>query len=135
MNAAGNGSEAAFASLLRNVEGLAEAAEGACLAGGKVEELCILIGHEGEIHMKMDSSDWPLESLLLHHGAKMAYRVSRRDDRVRIEGQAGQTTCLCETARPRAAAGRLLLAGSLYQLAITDQGRRRSSILPPACVF
>jgi len=53
-------------------------------------------------------SDWPLDSLQAHHGARMAYRVSQRASIVRVEGRAGSRTCLFETAKPERAA-RLLL--------------------------
>jgi hypothetical protein len=72
--------------------------------------MTILITPEGGIRMVADS-DWPLDSLQLHHGARMAYRVSHNAANVRVEGRAGSRTCLFETAKPDRAA-RLLLNGS-----------------------
>jgi hypothetical protein len=69
--------------------------------------MTILITAEGGIHMVADS-DWPLDTLQLHHGAKMAYRVSQSASVVRVEGRADSRTCLFETAKPERAA-RLLL--------------------------
>jgi hypothetical protein len=71
-------------------------------------------------------SDWPLESLQAHRGAKMVYRVSQSATIVRVEGRAGSRTCLFESPKPEwvarlllnhtpgfAAAGRLLSAPAL----------------------
>jgi hypothetical protein len=69
--------------------------------------MTILITAEGGIRMVADS-DWPLDSLQAHHGAKMAYRVSQSATVVRVEGRADSRTCLFETAKPERAA-RLLL--------------------------
>lgn len=65
----------------------------------------------------VSGSDWPLDSLRAHHGAQMAYRVSRQEDAVRVEGQAGSRTCVFQTAKPDRAARRLLGDFPRYQLA------------------
>ena len=83
------------------------AAESALQAGQTPADMTILISAEGGIRMVADS-DWPLDSLQAHHGARMAYRVSQRASIVRVEGRAGSRTCLFETAKPERAA-RLLL--------------------------
>ena len=84
-----------------------DAAESAVQAGHTPTDMTILITAEGGIHMVADS-DWPLDSLQSHHGAKMAYRVSQSASVVRVEGRADSRTCLFETAKPERAA-RLLL--------------------------
>lgn len=84
-----------------------DAAESAVESGHTPTDMTILITAEGGIHMVADS-DWPLDSLQSHHGAKMAYRVSQDASHVRVEGRAGSRTCLFETAKPERAA-RLLL--------------------------
>jgi len=84
-----------------------DAAENAVRSGQAPSDMTILITQEGGIHMVADS-DWPLDSLQLHHGAKMAYRVSQNASVVRVEGRAGSRTCLFETAKPERVA-RLLL--------------------------
>jgi hypothetical protein len=89
-----------------NAEQILSAAESAVEAGHTPSDMTILITAEG-IRMIADS-DWPLESLELHHGAKMAYRVSQSAAQVRVEGRAGSRTCLFETAKPEWAA-RILL--------------------------
>jgi hypothetical protein len=61
--------------------------------------MTILIRHDGGLHMIADS-DWPLDSLSWHHGAKMAYRVSERSGSVRVEGREGLRTCVLESAKP-----------------------------------
>lgn len=84
-----------------------DAAESAARSGQAPSDMTILITQEGGIRMVADS-DWPLDSLQAHHGAKMAYRVSESASVVRVEGRAGSRTCLFETAKPERAA-RLLL--------------------------
>src|SRR5580700_1704074 len=84
-----------------------DAAESAVQAGHTPTDMTILISAEGGIHMVADS-DWPLDSLQLHHGAKMAYRVSQNSSVVRVEGREHTRTCLFETVKPERAA-RILL--------------------------
>jgi hypothetical protein len=82
------------------------AAECAVESGQTPSDMTILVTAQG-IRMIADS-DWPLESLQLHHGAEMAYRVSQSAIMVRVEGRAGSRTCLFETARPEQAARAIL---------------------------
>jgi len=84
-----------------------DAAESAVQAGHTPSDMTILITAEGGIRMVADS-DWPLDSLQLHHGAKTAYRVSQNADVVRVEGRENSRTCVFETAKP-ARVARLLL--------------------------
>jgi hypothetical protein len=79
------------------------AAESAVQSGHTPSDMTILITPEGGIRMIADS-DWPLDSLQMHHGAKAAYRVSQSAAHVRVEGRAGSRTCLFETAKPEWAA-------------------------------
>ena len=63
-----------------------EAAE----ASGSSSNMTILIAGDGHIKMFADS-DWPLDSLTWHHGAKTAYRVTEQTGvgSVRVEGREG----------------------------------------------
>jgi hypothetical protein len=90
-----------------NAVQLLEAAENAVQSGHVPSDMTILISPEGGIHM-LAESDWPLDSLQLHHGARMAYRVSQSAANVRVEGRAGSRTCVFETAKPEQAARFLL---------------------------
>jgi hypothetical protein len=90
-----------------NAMQLLEAAESVVQAGHTPSDLTVLITDEGGIRMVTDS-DWSLDALQLHHGARMAYRVSQTAAHVRVEGRAGSRTCLFETTKPERAA-RLLL--------------------------
>jgi len=90
-----------------NAVEILNAAESAIESGHTPSDMTILIMPEGGIRMVADS-DWPLESLQMHHGARMAYRVGQSASIVRVEGRAGNRTCLFETAKPERAA-RLLL--------------------------
>jgi hypothetical protein len=84
-----------------------DAAENASRQGQVCSEMTILIGPEGHIRMVADS-DWPLDSLVRHHGAQSAYRVSERTGSIRVEGRDGTRRCLLESAAPSRIA-RLLL--------------------------
>jgi hypothetical protein len=68
-------------------------------SAGSCSHTTILIGHDGHIEMFADS-DWPLDSLSWHHGAKTAYRVSEQHGSVKVEGREGSRTCLLESAKP-----------------------------------
>jgi len=82
------------------------AAECAPEAGPEASDWTILVGPSGRIRM-MAGCDWPLESLQFEHGARMVFRVSRQQGKVRLEGRAGRRTCMFETGRPDGAARRL----------------------------
>ena len=90
-----------------NAVEILDAAENAVRNGQTPSDLTILITSEGGIRMFADS-DWPLDSLEAHHGAKMAYRVSQNASAVRVEGRAGAAKCVLETPKPDRVA-RLLL--------------------------
>ena len=76
-------------------------------SAGSGSNMTILINQEGAIHMIADS-DWPLDSLTWHHGAKTAYRVSEQSGSVRVEGREGMRTCVMESAKPMQVARFLL---------------------------
>lgn len=86
-----------------------DAAESAAAHGEACSQMTILIGQDGAIRMLADS-DWPLDSLALHHGARTAYRVSERSGLVRVEGREGLRKCVVESASPVEVARRLLRA-------------------------
>jgi len=71
--------------------------------------MTILLGPNG-MRLIADS-DWPLDSLLWHHGAETAYRVTGRRGSIRVEGREGSKRCLLESKSPSQAA-RALLGGS-----------------------
>jgi hypothetical protein len=86
-----------------DAQNILEAAE----SGGATSDMTILLGPNG-IHMIADS-DWPLDSLLQHHGAQTAYRVSRNNGSVRVEGREGcSRRCVLETV-DHAKTARMLL--------------------------
>lgn len=84
-----------------------EAAEAAAGRGESCTEMTILIGQDGAIQMFADS-DWPLDSLVFHYGARAVYRVSERRGSVRVEGREGPRTCVMESRSP-AETARLML--------------------------
>jgi hypothetical protein len=98
-----------------NAASIFEAAESVLKAGQQPTDMTIVIGQEGGIQL-IAESDWPLDSLLVHHGAQMAYRVSQQDKSLRLEGRAGSRTCLFETAKLDGAARTLLTGRTEYEL-------------------
>jgi hypothetical protein len=92
-----------------NAQQILEAAATATANGAPRSEMTILIGSDGALHMVADS-DWSLDTLAAHHGARSAYRVTGGDGIVRVEGREGQQSCVLE-AKTTAHVARLLLAG------------------------
>ncbi len=91
----------------QHAQNILEAAESAGSNSGTTQ-MTILLGPNG-IHMIADS-DWPLDSLLQHHGAETAYRVSGHRGSMRVEGREGSRICVLESVSPSRTA-KLLLAG------------------------
>ena len=98
---------------LDNAMQILDAAESAVQSGHTPTDMTILITAEGAIRMVADS-DWPLDSLQSHHGAKMAYRVSQNASLVRVEGREDSRTCLLEAAKPERVARFLLNSTPSY---------------------
>ena len=86
-----------------DAQNILDAAESA----GSPSDMTILLGPDG-IRMIADS-DWPLDSLLRHHGVQTAYRVSERRGSVRVEGRDGYTRrCVLESVNHSETARRML---------------------------
>ncbi|HTM49486.1 MAG TPA: hypothetical protein VL285_12420 [Bryobacteraceae bacterium] len=94
--------------LLGNAHSIFETASSAA-ARSELESgnLSIVIGQDGAIRLMM-GSDWPLESLQAHHGAKAAYRVSRSGSQVRVDGRSRTGSCRLQSEPPALVARRLL---------------------------
>ena len=92
---------------LEDAQNIFEAAERVSASGQVVSDFTILVGVQGGIQM-LASSDWPLDRLLAHHGARAVYRVGERAGKVSLEGRAGAQACRLETEPPRQVARRLL---------------------------
>jgi hypothetical protein len=97
-----------------------DAAENASRHGQGCTEMTILIGPEGHIRMVADS-DWPLEALARHHGARSAYRVNERTGSIRVEGCEGARHCVIESVAHSHTARLLLGSNQLLT----------SNLLPP----
>jgi hypothetical protein len=102
-----------------NAASIFEAAETARETGHALSNMTIVIEREGGIRM-IAESDWSLESLQAHHGAQMVYRVRQQDETVRLEGRAGNRTCLLESEKLNGAALRLLTPRPLYEVNTGD---------------
>jgi hypothetical protein len=63
-------------------------------------EMSILVSRDGNIHM-LAGSEWELEPLRLYHGARAAYRISRKAGGVRLEARSADESCLLQTKQPR----------------------------------
>ena len=70
--------------------------EAAERAGEQATEITVLINHEGSIRI-VQGSDWSLAALQEHHGACMAYRVSRGEKGVKVTAREGTRTCTFES--------------------------------------
>ena len=81
---------------LRNAEELFRTAR---QVSGEDCQFSVLIGSDGGIHMVF-GSDWGLEPLRQHHGARAAYRVTRSSGSVALEGRSAGASCRLEAARP-----------------------------------
>lgn len=90
-----------------DAEGIFETARQASGPGAEDCDWAILIGRQGDIQM-LDATGWALPSLLAHHGAQTAYRVTREGGRVSLEGRRGSETCLLRSESPAATARHLL---------------------------
>ena len=95
--------------LAEQARNILDAAESASRSGQVCSEMTILVGPEG-IRMLADS-DWPLDSLVRHHGAQSAYRVSQHAGSIRVEGREGTRRCVLESVSP-AHTARLLLGAA-----------------------
>jgi hypothetical protein len=92
---------------LENADRIFETAASAAGAEPESGNLAIVIGQDGAIRMLM-GSDWPLDSLQAHHGARAAYRVSRIGSQVRVEGKSRTESCLLQSEPISSVARRLL---------------------------
>ena len=63
--------------------------------------MTIVIGGDGAITLLPDS-DWHLDALAWHRGAKAVYRVNERSGAVRVEGREGSRRCVIESLAPAA---------------------------------
>ena len=90
-----------------NAERIFETAASATGAGTESGNLAIVVGDDGAIRMLM-GSDWPLDSLRAHLGARAAYRVSRSGSQVRVEGKSRTGACLLQSEPVSSVARRLL---------------------------
>jgi hypothetical protein len=90
-----------------DAEDIFETARQAAQSGSSDCDWAILIGPQGDIRM-LDATGWALPSLVVQHGAQTAYRVTRENGRVRLEGRRGSETCLLGSESPAATARHLL---------------------------
>jgi hypothetical protein len=91
-----------------HMQQLFDAAHAAASEAETPSEMTILIGQDDAICMIADS-DWPLDSLALHRGAKSAYRITGASSgAIRVEGREGLRRCIMESPT-HAQTARLLL--------------------------
>lgn len=90
-----------------NASKLLDAAVSASAAGNATENLTVLVGPEGGIHL-IANSDWTLERLQEDRGARTAYRVQHGQGRIAVEGREGASLCRLETESAANPAKRIL---------------------------
>ena len=93
----------------------------AAVASGNVgfpttESMTVLIGNEGGIDILMNN-DWPLGRIAQERGAQRAYRVTRENGRVSVNGTDGTSTCRLQTESPDSKLKQLLRDQPRYLLA------------------
>jgi hypothetical protein len=93
--------------LVQQAQEILATAESASAKGETCSPMTILIGQDGAIRLLVDS-DWPLDSLALHHGARSAFRVSADRGSLKVEGREGARACVLESSSP-ARIARLML--------------------------
>jgi hypothetical protein len=86
---------------------LLETAASAAARGEAFSEMTVLVDQRGGLRL-IANSDWPLDSLAMHHGARSAYRVARDSTGIRVVAQESGRTCVMESRDPGRVA-RLLL--------------------------
>jgi len=79
------------------------------------ESMTVLIGAEGGIHL-LPNNDWPLGRIAEERGAQRAYRVTRENGRVAVNGFDGTSTCRLETESTDARLKRMLRDRPQYLL-------------------
>jgi hypothetical protein len=92
----GGGDKVFVNAFLRNAEELFTTARE---DAGEDCQFSVLVGPDGGIHMVF-GSDWGLEPLRQHHGARAAYRVTRSAGAVALEGRSAGASCRLEASRP-----------------------------------
>jgi hypothetical protein len=100
---------------LENAASIYAAAESTARAGYEVTEMTILVRSDGGVRL-VAGSDWPLESLRLHHGADMAYRVKQDERKISVDCRTGSRNCRIEAGETEGAARRMLSGAALYRL-------------------
>ncbi len=93
--------------MIEHAQEILATAEAAASHGETCSPMTILIGQDGAIQLMVDS-DWPLDSLALHHGARSAFRVSTQRGVFKVEGREGARACVLESSTP-ARTARLML--------------------------
>jgi hypothetical protein len=77
-------------------------------AAGNPSNATIVVTEEGGLRILSDS-DWPLDRLLAHLGARSAYRVTARRGAVAVEGRSRTQSCRLETVKSPCPSGMALL--------------------------
>lgn len=96
-------------SFLANAASIMAAAKSVRAAGGEADSVTILVSGNRGVRV-ISESDWPLDRVASFHGADMAYRVTRGESGVKLEGVASGRTCMLEAGLPsRAAEAKRLL--------------------------
>jgi hypothetical protein len=101
--------------LIRQARELLEAAASGVEAGLGAGEWTAFIGPEGGLEMIAGAGE-PVESLRWSRGALAAWKVTRQDGGLRVEGFDGDRRCLLELPVPHGLSRRLLGDSRMYVL-------------------
>jgi hypothetical protein len=83
-------------SLLENARQIFDVAR----SGGDNQDFALLIRPDGALHFVMESP-FSIEGAAAYAGAKSAFRITRSQDGVRVQGRSAGRDCLLEERNPR----------------------------------
>lgn len=84
-------------------------------AGMAVDDWVVFIGPEGGYQM-IAGYEGSLDALAWDRGARQAWRVTRRDGGLLVEGREGGRRCEIRTPRPRPSVKQLLAQCAVYSV-------------------
>jgi hypothetical protein len=92
-------------------------------------DIAILIHRRQGIQLVCGKGDWSLPSLLSESGAAAAYRVSRRDGQLQVEGTSETETCVLQKKTGKRVLRELLEERRAYEVVGPDQWGSAARIL------
>ncbi len=92
-------------------------------------DIAILIHERDGIRVVCGKGDWPLASLLRESGASAAYRVSRIQGLLTVEGASASETCMLQRSSKKKTVPTFLKSRPAYEIVGGTQCGREARIL------